>query len=60
MNIEYELNKRGNFYHDKHGFKVYKHKKSLKKYFWVSNENYKEFLQRIFNDINQTPTGDKK
>ena len=60
--IENKLKKLGNFYHTGTA-KVYKHKKSLKKYYWLSSEKYSEFLQRIFNDINdinQAPTAEKK
>ena len=46
-----KLKKLGNFYHTGTD-KVYKHKKTLKKYHWLSSEKYLEFLQRIFNDIN--------
>tara|TARA_R110000765_G_scaffold5492_2_gene17213 strand:+ start:249 stop:461 length:213 start_codon:yes stop_codon:yes gene_type:complete len=57
--IEAQLKKLGNFYHTGTA-KVFKHKKTLKKYYWLSNEKYSEFLQRIFNDINNAQTGEKK
>jgi len=50
--IEKKLKILGSFYHTGTA-KVYKHKKTKKKYYWMGNENYSQYLQRIFNDINQ-------
>ncbi len=58
LDIENDLKKVGNFYHTGTA-KVFKHNKTLKKYYWKANEKYLEFLNRIFNDI-KAPTGEKK
>ena len=56
MDLENKLKKLGNFYYMGTN-KVYTHKKTKKKYHWIAKESYSQYLQRIFNDINQPPTG---